>query len=119
MEQVFDYVRNAFGLNQTTNELNTQKTRFLSNNAKEYGYNGQIDVIVEQEFKRLKGKKKNQKKCGFGIHSNDQDQIYLDHAGSTLYSEKMLDEIMLSLKSNLFANPRKMSNLRNKNSFYY
>lgn len=32
--------------------------------------------------------------------------VYLDHAGSTLYSELQLDDIFKDFTSNVFGNPR-------------
>lgn len=37
------------------------------------------------------------------------DDVYLEHAGSTLYSEKQIQNVFSNLSSNLFANPHARS----------
>ncbi|KAJ3679297.1 hypothetical protein LUZ60_017308 [Juncus effusus] len=66
------------------------KEEFLKQFGNCYGYpNGprSVDEIRSSEFKRLQG------------------TVYLDHAGSTLYSEKQMEEITKDLTSNIYGNP--------------
>ncbi|XP_061413417.1 molybdenum cofactor sulfurase isoform X1 [Lethenteron reissneri] len=68
-------------------------SKFLDSAKGWYGYDGQIEAIVEKDFKRLKG------------------TTYLDHAGATLYAESQLQGFMRDLSSNVFGNPHSHNNV--------
>ncbi|CAG8746882.1 5390_t:CDS:2, partial [Racocetra fulgida] len=53
----------------------------------QYGYNGKIDSIRENEYPQLKG------------------SVYLDHSGATAYAKSVLDSFTNDLTNNLFGNP--------------
>ncbi|CAB1425118.1 unnamed protein product [Pleuronectes platessa] len=53
----------------------------------QYGYDGRLEDVVEQEFARIKG------------------TTYLDHAGATLYPESLLRNYGLDLSRNVYGNP--------------
>ncbi|CAF3361653.1 unnamed protein product [Rotaria socialis] len=55
----------------------------------EYGYNGTIDEIYQNEF----------------INHYPSDRIYLDHAGTTLYSQSQLDAHFHQLRTLTLNNP--------------
>ncbi|KAI1266828.1 MOSC N-terminal beta barrel domain-containing protein [Xylariaceae sp. FL1019] len=54
-------------------------------------YDARIDALRQHEFPMLK------------------DNIYLDHAGTTLYSKSLVDSFALEMTANLFGNPHSAS----------
>ncbi|ORY62138.1 MOSC N-terminal beta barrel domain-containing protein [Pseudomassariella vexata] len=54
-------------------------------------YNGLVEALREREYPMLK------------------DQIYLDHAGTTLYAKSLVDRFASDMTSNLFGNPHSFS----------
>ncbi|GMG99326.1 hypothetical protein Nepgr_001166 [Nepenthes gracilis] len=74
--------------------MNPDECQFLQEFGDDYGYpNGlkSIDDIRATEFKRLDG------------------TVYLDHAGSTLYSELQMEAVFKDLTSNVYGNPHSQS----------
>ncbi|XP_062011980.1 molybdenum cofactor sulfurase isoform X1 [Rosa rugosa] len=74
--------------------MDAGKEEFLREFGEHYGYpNGpkSIDEIRATEFKRLDG------------------NVYLDHAGATLYSELQLEAIFKDLNVNVYGNPHSQS----------
>uniref|UniRef100_A0A2N9F1C9 Aminotransferase class V domain-containing protein n=1 Tax=Fagus sylvatica TaxID=28930 RepID=A0A2N9F1C9_FAGSY len=74
--------------------MDAQKEEFLKEFGADYGYpNGPktIDQIRATEFKRLDG------------------LVYLDHAGSTLYSELQMEAVFSELTTNVYGNPHSQS----------
>nr|XP_011460723.1 PREDICTED: molybdenum cofactor sulfurase isoform X2 [Fragaria vesca subsp. vesca] len=74
--------------------MDATKEEFLREFGEDYGYpNGpkSIDEIRATEFKRLDG------------------NVYLDHAGATLYSELQLEAIFKDLNANVYGNPHSQS----------
>eukprot|EP00026_Physarum_polycephalum_P002275 Phypoly_transcript_02281.p1 GENE.Phypoly_transcript_02281~~Phypoly_transcript_02281.p1 ORF type:complete len:806 (+),score=63.06 Phypoly_transcript_02281:39-2420(+) len=63
----------------------------FSDNNIEYGYHGRLQALLEEEFARLR------------------DITYLDHAGTTMYSEKQLQSAMQNLLTNTYGNPHSQS----------
>ncbi|KAK8042076.1 molybdenum cofactor sulfurase [Apiospora rasikravindrae] len=55
-------------------------------------YNGHIEALREKEYPMLK-----------------DDNIYLDHAGTTLYAKSLVDEFAADMTTNLFGNPHSAS----------
>ena len=55
------------------------------------GYNGYVGELRKKEFSRLK------------------DNVYLDHAATTLYSETQINNVYNCLKDNIFANPHSLN----------
>uniref|UniRef100_A0A1J3IJS7 Molybdenum cofactor sulfurase n=1 Tax=Noccaea caerulescens TaxID=107243 RepID=A0A1J3IJS7_NOCCA len=75
---------------------------FLKEFGDYYGYPNapkNIKEIRETEFKRL-----------------DQGVVYLDHAGSTLYSELQMEDIFKDLTSNVYGNPHSQSDISSATS---
>ncbi|CAG8606798.1 15196_t:CDS:10, partial [Racocetra persica] len=68
-------------------KYNTEKSEFLKEFSSQYGYNGKIDSIRENEYPQLKG------------------SVYLDHSGATAYAKNVLDSFTNDLTNNLFGNP--------------
>lgn len=75
----------------------------FSANHEDYGYDGYLQTLLDEEFSRLRG-----------IHSHHhaithinlhQDTTYLDHAGTTMYGEKQLQNVMMNLMGNTYGNP--------------
>lgn len=50
-------------------------------------YNGRIEALRDREYPMLK------------------DEVYLDHAGTTLYAKSLVDKFAADMTSNLFGNP--------------
>ncbi|KAK9764960.1 hypothetical protein K7432_007088 [Basidiobolus ranarum] len=75
------------GVSIASERSRTEKTHFVSQNLKTYGYSGKIDKIREQEYPQLK------------------DQVYLDHAGATTYASSQIQRFTKDLTSNLYGNP--------------
>ncbi|KAJ9562674.1 hypothetical protein OSB04_007834 [Centaurea solstitialis] len=74
--------------------MDTAKHQFLKEFGEFYGYPNapkNIDDIRATEFKRLDG------------------NVYLDHAGATLYSELQLEAIFKDLTTNVYGNPHSQS----------
>ncbi|KAL4598330.1 hypothetical protein ACB092_11G052900 [Castanea dentata] len=74
--------------------MDPEKEEFLKEFGADYGYpNGpkSIDQIRATEFKRLDG------------------LVYLDHAGSTLYSELQMEAVCRDLTTNVYGNPHSQS----------
>ncbi|KAK8090048.1 MOSC N-terminal beta barrel domain-containing protein [Apiospora hydei] len=55
-------------------------------------YNGRIEALREKEYPMLK-----------------DDNIYLDHAGTTLYAKSLVDEFAVDMTTNLYGNPHSAS----------
>lgn len=55
------------------------------------GYNHNVEAFREEEYPMLK------------------DAIYLDHAGTTLYSKSLMEKFMSDMMSNLYGNPHSAS----------
>ncbi|KAJ0257164.1 Molybdenum cofactor sulfurase [Hirschfeldia incana] len=75
---------------------------FLKEFGDYYGYPDgpkSIKEIRETEFKRL-----------------DQGVVYLDHAGSTLYSELQMENVFKELTSNVYGNPHSQSDISSATS---
>ncbi|XP_021731766.1 molybdenum cofactor sulfurase-like isoform X2 [Chenopodium quinoa] len=75
--------------------MEMDKEQFLREFGKDYGYPDgpkTIDEIRATEFKRL-----------------DNDTVYLDHAGATLYSELQMEAIFKDLTLNVYGNPHSQS----------
>ncbi|KAF7140730.1 hypothetical protein RHSIM_Rhsim06G0239800 [Rhododendron simsii] len=76
-----------------TGNMDSDKEEFLREFGDDYGYPNapkSIDEIRATEFKRL-----------------DHDGlVYLDHAGTTLYSETQMEAIFKGLTTSVFGNPR-------------
>ncbi|CAG8778622.1 23413_t:CDS:10, partial [Cetraspora pellucida] len=68
-------------------KYNTKKLEFLKEFSSQYGYNGKIDSIRENEYPQLKG------------------SVYLDHSGATAYAKSVLNSFTNDLTNNLFGNP--------------
>ncbi len=79
-----------------------EKEAFIAAHGPAYGYGAAvagasdcsstrrvIDAVRQDELRRLHG------------------QVYLDHAGSALYSERQLDDVFHELKTNLMSNPHR------------
>ncbi|KAK1440120.1 hypothetical protein QVD17_05945 [Tagetes erecta] len=82
--------------NMTPSKLNmdTAKQQFLTQFGESYGYPNapnSIDHIRATEFKRLDG------------------NVYLDHAGATLYSELQMEAIFKDLTTTVYGNPHSQS----------
>ncbi|KAJ6623591.1 Molybdenum cofactor sulfurase 3 [Pseudolycoriella hygida] len=58
--------------------------------------------IISEEFNRVKKTKEKINKFNDWLIS---ENVYLDHAGSTLYSEKQISDVFENLSSNLYCNP--------------
>ncbi|XP_071725755.1 molybdenum cofactor sulfurase isoform X2 [Rutidosis leptorrhynchoides] len=74
--------------------MNTAKEEFLKEFGESYGYPNapnNIDHIRATEFKRLDG------------------NVYLDHAGATLYSETQMEAIFKDLTTSVYGNPHSQS----------
>eukprot|EP00884_Botryococcus_braunii_P022713 jgi/Botrbrau1/9125/Bobra.160_3s0002.1 len=71
----------------------TDKADFLKAFATDYGYQGRIDALRREEFSRL------------------GNEVYVDHAGATLYSEKQIADIFQVLASGVFGNPHSQHSL--------
>ncbi|KAM3732066.1 hypothetical protein ACB098_11G032800 [Castanea mollissima] len=74
--------------------MDPEKEEFLKEFGADYGYPGgpkSIDQIRATEFKRLDG------------------LVYLDHAGSTLYSELQMEAVCRDLTTNVYGNPHSQS----------
>nr|XP_043619000.1 molybdenum cofactor sulfurase isoform X2 [Erigeron canadensis] len=74
--------------------METAKKEFLKEFGESYGYPNapkNIDDIRATEFKRLDG------------------NVYLDHAGATLYSEKQMEAVFKDLTTNVYGNPHSQS----------
>ncbi|XP_076912513.1 molybdenum cofactor sulfurase-like [Bidens hawaiensis] len=74
--------------------MDTAKQQFLKEFGESYGYPDapkDIDGIRATEFKRLDG------------------NVYLDHAGATLYSELQMEAIFKDLTSTVYSNPHSQS----------
>ncbi|XP_052179020.1 molybdenum cofactor sulfurase-like [Diospyros lotus] len=72
----------------------SEKEQFLKEFSDDYGYPNApkgIDEIRSSEFKRLDG------------------LVYLDHAGTTLYSELQMEAIFKGLTTNVYGNPHSQS----------
>ncbi|KAI1767625.1 PLP-dependent transferase [Hypoxylon sp. FL1150] len=54
-------------------------------------YNGRIEALRQDEFPMLR------------------DEVYLDHAGTTLYAKSLVDKFAADMTSNLFGNPHSAS----------
>ncbi|CAG8505089.1 15397_t:CDS:2 [Acaulospora morrowiae] len=72
---------------KTFNKFEAEKIEFLKEFAMQYGYNGKIDSIRENEYPQLKG------------------AVYLDHSGATTYAKSILTSYHSDLTRNLFGNP--------------
>ncbi|CAG8564604.1 226_t:CDS:2, partial [Paraglomus occultum] len=68
-----------------------EKQAFIDEYGDRYGYNGRIDQIREEEYPHLK------------------NGVYLDHAGTTTYSQSTLDNLKADLTANLYGNPHSKS----------
>ncbi|GIL77285.1 hypothetical protein Vretifemale_6749, partial [Volvox reticuliferus] len=75
------------GLLDQPNEFHSDKEDFLSVYSDDYGYDGQLELILRTEFRRLQG------------------QAYLDYAGAALYSESQLRSSSEELIATLLCNP--------------
>ncbi|XP_048228629.1 molybdenum cofactor sulfurase isoform X2 [Ricinus communis] len=76
--------------------MDAAKEQFLEKFGRDYGYPDgpkSIDEIRAAEFKRL----------------SQNDTVYLDHAGATLYSELQMEAIFNDLNSSVYANPHSQS----------
>ncbi|XP_059591650.1 molybdenum cofactor sulfurase isoform X2 [Vitis vinifera] len=74
--------------------MNTDKEAFLREFGNDYGYPSapfNIDQIRASQFKRLDG------------------LVYLDHAGSTLYSESQMEAVLNDLTTSVYGNPHSQS----------
>lgn len=74
--------------------MDTAKEQFLKEFGESYGYPNapkNIDDIRATEFRRLDG------------------NVYLDHAGATLYSELQMEAIFKDLTTNVYGNPHSQS----------
>ncbi|KAK7846169.1 molybdenum cofactor sulfurase [Quercus suber] len=74
--------------------MDPEKAEFLKEFGADYGYPTgpkSIDQIRATEFKRLDG------------------LVYLDHAGSTLYSELQMEAVFRDLTTNVYGNPHSQS----------
>jgi molybdenum cofactor sulfurtransferase len=78
------------------------------------GYSDDIDVIREHEYPLLKG----QKPQSPPYHLTEKrllsyletlDTTYLDHAGTTLYANSLIDAFSRDLTGNLYGNPHSLS----------
>ncbi|RHZ81353.1 hypothetical protein Glove_121g71 [Diversispora epigaea] len=70
-----------------TKNFELEKTEFLREFSNQYGYNGKIDKIRENEYPQLKG------------------ITYLDHSGSTTYPKSVFTSFTKDLTNNLYGNP--------------
>ena len=71
-----------------------------------------LDLIRQQEFSRLNGQDASpqSRESGYGQHASSPQQqstTYLDHAGSSLYSERQLEHVFEELRSVLLSNPHR------------
>jgi hypothetical protein len=72
-----------------TSEVASEKRKFLKNYSDCYGYDGRLESIRNDEFRRLAG------------------QAYLDYAGAALYSERQVQACSEELLNNLLCNPHR------------
>eukprot|EP01119_Soliformovum_irregulare_P018347 TRINITY_DN5601_c0_g4_i2.p1 TRINITY_DN5601_c0_g4~~TRINITY_DN5601_c0_g4_i2.p1 ORF type:complete len:570 (-),score=187.91 TRINITY_DN5601_c0_g4_i2:640-2349(-) len=79
-----------FWMDSSRTEMSTEKTTFLQTYPR-YGYDGKIDHLRETNFTRLK------------------ETIYLDHAGSTLYTEDQMRCVTNDYLSNTYGNPHSLN----------
>jgi molybdenum cofactor sulfurtransferase len=74
------------------------------------GYNRSVEIFREEEYPMLKGWSTHAK---FLLPSYQLSAIagsvYLDHAGTTLYSKSLMDEFSREMVQNLFGNPHSAS----------
>ncbi|CAG8525414.1 7857_t:CDS:10 [Gigaspora margarita] len=68
-------------------KYSSERLEFLKEFSSQYGYNGRIDSIRENEYPQLK------------------DSVYLDHSGATVYAKSVVSSFANDLTNNLFGNP--------------
>ena len=71
-------------------------------------YDAEIELMREHEFPMLKGSQI----CFYNVTEKlliGSDTTYLDHAGTTLYPESLIDAFSRDMMSNLFGNPHSAS----------
>eukprot|EP00741_Cyanophora_paradoxa_P021282 tig00021348_g20542.t1 len=87
---VFDKIAQGANLKQPTAAYFPPE---LLNYSSMYGYNGELELIRKNDFKRLA----------------DSNSVYLDHAGSALYPESELPAVMMDMQKHVFGNPHSQS----------
>lgn len=70
--------------------------------------NEQVDLLREREYPMLKGMRKS---ALFNVQKliTNVDEIYLDHAGTTLYAKSLMERFATEMISNLYGNPHSAS----------
>lgn len=71
-------------------------------------YNRHVEAFRKDEYPMLKGNRAALVFCRSEINIG-LDAIYLDHAGTTLYSKSLMENFMADMMSNLYGNPHAAS----------
>jgi len=83
--------------------MRESKTEFLKKYGDHYGYNGLIDALREDEFKRLEG-------CWFfATAAHLLGTVYLDHAAATLHAQSQMRDATDELSQTVLGNPHSAS----------